>query len=81
MTSIADGLRWRRQGGDWDIAPVGLWRQGGRSPRARRHRVELIRNGLFVLPQSRRLISIRHTDRDLEATFAAASPTCQALKA
>lgn len=43
--------------------------------------VELIRNGLFVLPQNRRFISIRHTDEDLEATFEAAARACRALKA
>lgn len=43
--------------------------------------VELIRNGLFVLPQNRRFISIRHTDDDLEATFEAARRASRALKA
>lgn len=43
--------------------------------------VELIRNGLFVLPQNRRFISIRHTDDDLEATFEAAHRASRALKA
>jgi glutamate-1-semialdehyde 2,1-aminomutase len=42
--------------------------------------VELIRNGLFVLPQNRRFISIRHTDDDLEATYEAAGRACKALK-
>jgi glutamate-1-semialdehyde 2,1-aminomutase len=43
--------------------------------------VELIRNGLFVLPQNRRFISIRHTDDDLEATFEAARRASRSLKA
>jgi glutamate-1-semialdehyde 2,1-aminomutase len=42
---------------------------------------ELIRSGLFVLPQNRRFISIRHTDEDLAATFEAAQRACRAFKA
>jgi glutamate-1-semialdehyde 2,1-aminomutase len=41
---------------------------------------ELIRAGIFVLPQNRRFISIRHTDEDLEETFEAADRACRALK-
>jgi glutamate-1-semialdehyde 2,1-aminomutase len=41
---------------------------------------ELIRAGLFVLPQNRRFISIQHTDDDLAATFEAAARACRALK-
>ncbi len=43
--------------------------------------IELIRAGLFVLPQNRRFISIRHTDDDLEATFEAADRACRSFKA
>jgi glutamate-1-semialdehyde 2,1-aminomutase len=42
---------------------------------------ELIRAGLFVLPQNRRFISIQHTDDDLTATFEAAARACRAFKA
>lgn len=41
---------------------------------------ELFRQGVFVLPNNRRFISITHTDRDLEATFEAADRACKVLK-
>lgn len=41
---------------------------------------EMIRQGLFVLPNNRRFISIRHTADDLEATFEAADRACRAFK-
>jgi glutamate-1-semialdehyde 2,1-aminomutase len=37
---------------------------------------ELFRQGIFVLPNNRRFISIMHTDRDLEMTFEAADRAC-----
>jgi glutamate-1-semialdehyde 2,1-aminomutase len=43
--------------------------------------VEMIRQGLFVLPNNRRFISIRHTDDDLQATFEAIDRACIAFKA
>jgi glutamate-1-semialdehyde 2,1-aminomutase len=43
--------------------------------------IELLRAGLFVLPQNRRFISIRHTDDDLDATFEAADRACRAFMA
>lgn len=46
-----------------------------------RFEAEMIRQGLFVLPNNRRFISIRHTDRDLADTFAAADRACKAFKA
>jgi len=42
---------------------------------------EMIRQGLFVLPNNRRFISIRHTQDDLDATFEAARNACRAFKA
>jgi glutamate-1-semialdehyde 2,1-aminomutase len=41
---------------------------------------ELFRQGIFVLPNNRRFISIMHTDRDLEATFEAADRACAVFK-
>ena len=41
---------------------------------------ELFRQGIFVLPNNRRFISIMHTDRDLEDTFAAADRACTVFK-
>lgn len=43
--------------------------------------VELIRQGIFVLPANRRFVSIAHTDRDLEETFVAFDRACRAFKA
>lgn len=43
--------------------------------------VELIRQGIFVLPANRRFVSIAHTDRDLEDTFVAFDRACRAFKA
>ena len=43
--------------------------------------VEMIRQGLFVLPNNRRFISIRHSDDDLEATFDAVDRACVAFRA
>ena len=40
---------------------------------------ELIRQGLFVLPGTRRFISLVHGPRDLEATFDAVDRTCHAF--
>ncbi len=42
---------------------------------------EMILQGLFVLPNNRRFISIRHDDDDLAATFEAADRACKAFKA
>ena len=42
---------------------------------------EMIRQGLFVLPNNRRFISIRHDDADLVDTFDAADRACRAFKA
>lgn len=42
---------------------------------------EMIREGLFVLPNNRRFISIRHTEADLDDTFAAADRACKKFKA
>ncbi len=42
---------------------------------------EMIRQGLFVLPNNRRFISITHTEDDLAQTFAAFDRACQAFKA
>ena len=42
---------------------------------------QIIKQGLFVLPQNRRFISIRHTDRDLEDTFEAMDRACHGFKA
>jgi glutamate-1-semialdehyde 2,1-aminomutase len=41
---------------------------------------EMIRQGLFVLPNNRRFISIRHTERDLDDTFEAADRACGVFK-
>ena len=43
--------------------------------------VELIRQGIFVLPANRRFVSITHTDRDLEGTFDAFDRACIAFNA
>ena len=43
--------------------------------------VELIRQGIFVLPGNRRFVSIAHTDRDLADTFDAFDRACRAFKA
>ena len=42
--------------------------------------VELIRQGIFVLPGNRRFVSIAHTDRDLAETFDAFDRACRAFK-
>ena len=42
---------------------------------------ELIRQGLFILPNNRRFVSIRHTQEDLQLTFDAAERACKAFKA
>jgi glutamate-1-semialdehyde 2,1-aminomutase len=42
---------------------------------------EMIRQGLFVLPNNRRFISIRHNERDLAETFEAAERACKVFKA
>jgi glutamate-1-semialdehyde 2,1-aminomutase len=42
--------------------------------------VELLRQGLFILPGNRRFISIRHTQEDLDQTFEAAARACRAFK-
>ncbi|MCJ8142332.1 aminotransferase class III-fold pyridoxal phosphate-dependent enzyme [Ancylobacter sp. A5.8] len=42
--------------------------------------VELINEGIFILPGNRRFISTVHTDADLDATFAAADRACVAWK-
>jgi glutamate-1-semialdehyde 2,1-aminomutase len=41
--------------------------------------VELIRQGIFVLPGNRRFVSIAHTDRDLDDTFEAFDRACRAF--
>jgi len=43
--------------------------------------VELIRQGIFVLPGNRRFVSIAHTDRDLDETFDAFDRACLAFNA
>ena len=43
--------------------------------------VELIRQGIFVLPGNRRFVSIAHTDRDLDDTFEAFDRACGAFNA
>ena len=43
--------------------------------------VELIRQGIFVLPGNRRFVSIAHTDRDLDDTFDAFDRACRAFNA
>jgi glutamate-1-semialdehyde aminotransferase len=43
--------------------------------------VELIRQGIFVLPGNRRFVSIAHTDRDLDETFDAFNRACHAFNA
>jgi glutamate-1-semialdehyde 2,1-aminomutase len=40
--------------------------------------VEMLRQGIFVMPNNRRFISITHTDDDLEQTFAAFDRACKA---
>ena len=42
---------------------------------------EMLRQGLFVLPNNRRFISITHTDDDLAQTFDAFDRACKAFKA
>lgn len=42
---------------------------------------EMIRQGLFVLPNNRRFISIRHDDEDLADTFEAADRACKVFRA
>jgi glutamate-1-semialdehyde 2,1-aminomutase len=42
--------------------------------------VEMLRQGIFVLPNNRRFISIAHTDDDLAQTFAAFDRACRAVK-
>ncbi len=42
--------------------------------------MELMRQGFFVLPGNRRFISLAHTDRDLEDSFAAFDAACRKLK-
>lgn len=42
--------------------------------------VELIRQGIFVLPGNRRFVSIAHTDQDLDETFDAFDRACRAFK-
>ena len=42
--------------------------------------VELIRQGIFVLPGNRRFVSSAHGDRDLEDTFDAFDRACRAFK-
>jgi glutamate-1-semialdehyde 2,1-aminomutase len=42
--------------------------------------IELIRQGIFVLPGNRRFVSIAHTDRDLADTFEAFDRACRAFK-
>ncbi|MCO5089523.1 aminotransferase class III-fold pyridoxal phosphate-dependent enzyme [Bosea sp. (in: a-proteobacteria)] len=44
-----------------------------------RFEAEMIKQGLFVLPNNRRFISIRHDERDLADTFAAADRACKAF--
>jgi glutamate-1-semialdehyde 2,1-aminomutase len=41
---------------------------------------ELLRQGIFVMPNTRRFVSSEHTDADLEDTFAAADRACHKLK-
>ncbi|GGF50237.1 aspartate aminotransferase family protein [Azorhizobium oxalatiphilum] len=41
---------------------------------------EMFRNGIFLLPNNRRFISITHTDAELEQTFAAADRACRTFK-
>ena len=41
----------------------------------------MIRQGLFVLPNNRRLISITRTDDDLAQTFKGFDRACQVFKA
>ena len=43
--------------------------------------VEMLRQGIFVLPNNRRFISITHTDDELQQTFAAFDRACRAFKA
>jgi glutamate-1-semialdehyde aminotransferase len=42
---------------------------------------EMIRQGLFVLPNNRRFISIRHSEAELTDTFEAVDRACRAFKA
>lgn len=48
--------------------------------RLKRIEAEMIRNGLFVLPNNRRFISITHTDDDLAATFEAVDRACVTVR-
>ena len=57
-----------------DILRSDLKRQGALE-------TEMIRQGLFVLPNNRRFISITHTDDDLAQTFEAFDRACRAFKA
>jgi glutamate-1-semialdehyde 2,1-aminomutase len=57
-----------------DILRSDLKRQGALE-------TEMIRQGLFVLPNNRRFISITHTDDDLTQTFEAFDRACRAFKA
>ena len=41
---------------------------------------EMMRQGVFVLPNNRRFISIRHDDSDLAETFEAADRACRAFR-
>ncbi len=43
--------------------------------------VEMLRQGIFVLPNNRRFISITHTDDELTQTFDAFDRACRAFKA
>ena len=43
--------------------------------------VEMLRRGIFVLPNNRRFVSITHTEDDLAQTFDAFGRACQAFKA
>jgi glutamate-1-semialdehyde aminotransferase len=42
---------------------------------------QILKQGIFVLPQNRRFISIKHTDRDLDQTFEAMERACRSFKA
>ncbi len=41
---------------------------------------EMLRQGIFVMPNTRRFVSSEHTDTDLDDTFAAADRACWKLK-
>ncbi|MHB0705953.1 aspartate aminotransferase family protein [Roseomonas mucosa] len=48
-------------------------------PRLAQLELEMLRQGLFILPNARRFISIAHTEADLEQTFEAADRACRVV--